>query len=59
MWIMWNLGIKAVENRDNFFRDSKSEASSVVDNVNFVDNLWAKNNPDTRFHTLVPGKVVD
>lgn len=56
---MWNLGIKAVENRDNFFRDSKSEASSVVDNVNFVDNLWAKNNPDTRFHTLVPGKVVD
>jgi hypothetical protein len=59
MWIMWNLGIKAVENRDNFFRDSKLEASSVVDNVNFVDNLWAKNNPDTRFHTPVPGKVVD
>lgn len=59
MWIMWNLGIKAVENRDNFFRDSKPEASSVVDNVNFVDNLWAKKNPDTRFHTPVPGKVVD
>lgn len=56
---MWNLGIKAVENRDNFFRDSKLEVSRVVDNVNFVDNLWAKKNPDTRFHTPVPGKVVD